>query len=278
MRTVETSLIRNEVKRLWMEANFELPEDVLEALKISLKKESSETGREVLRKIIENAKIASEKKIPICQDTGFPVVFIYMGQDVRIEGGEMKIAVEEGIREGTKEGFLRSSIVSNPLERINTGDNTPPVIHTEIVPGETLKIVVVPKGAGSENMSGLKMLRPADGKNGVKEFVVAQVREAGANACPPMVVGVGIGGTVEKAVFLAKKASARSLNEPSKTTGELEEELLEEINSLGIGPAGFGGKVTALAVNVEIFPCHIASLPVAVNINCHACRRKEVTL
>lgn len=278
MRTVETSLIRNEVKRLWMEANFELPEDVLDALKISLKKESSEMGREVLKKIIENAKIASEKKIPICQDTGFPVVFIYIGQDVRVEGGEMRIAVEEGIRQGTIEGFLRSSIVSNPLERINTGDNTPPVIHTEIVPGEILKIVVVPKGAGSENMSGLKMLKPADGKNGVKEFVVAQVKKAGANACPPMVVGVGIGGTIEKAVFLAKKASARSLNEPSKVAGELEEELLEEINSLGIGPAGFGGRVTALAVNIEIFPCHIASLPVAVNINCHACRRREVML
>ena len=260
-----------------MEANFELPEDIIDALKDSLKKEDSQSGREVLEKILENAEIASKKKIPICQDTGFPVIFVSIGEEVRIEGGITK-AIEEGIREGTREGYLRSSIVNDPIKRINTGDNTPPVIHTEIVPGNNLRIVVMAKGAGSENMSGLKMLTPADGEKGIVEFVIEQVKNAGANACPPMIIGVGIGGTVEKAMFLAKKASARSLGEPSSFMADLEKELLEDVNSLGIGPAGLGGRTTALAVNVEIFPCHIATLPVAVNINCHACRRKEATL
>ncbi len=260
-----------------MEANFELPEDVIGALKDSLEKEDSQSGREVIEKILENAEIASKKKIPICQDTGFPVIFISIGQGVKIEGPIYK-AIEEGIREGTKEGYLRASIVNDPIKRINTGDNTPPVIHMEIVPGESVKIVVMAKGAGSENMSGVKMLKPGDAENGIKEFVLEQVKNAGANACPPMVIGVGIGGTVEKAMLLAKKACARSLKKSSSFMAELEKELLEEINSLGIGPAGFGGRTTALAVNVESFPCHIATLPVAVNINCHACRRKEVIL
>ena len=277
MRTIQTDRIKEEVKKLWMEANFELPEDVINALKDSLKKEDSQSGREVLEKIVENAQIASKNRIPICQDTGYPVVFISIGQEVRIEGPIYK-AIEEGIREGTREGYLRSSIVNDPVKRINTGDNTPPVIHTEIVPGESLGIIVMAKGAGSENMSGVKMLKPGDGEKGIRQFVLEQVKNAGANACPPMIIGVGVGGTIEKAMFLAKKASARPLGQSRWVMAELEKELLQEINSLGIGPAGFGGRTTALAVNVESFPCHIATLPVAVNINCHACRRKEVTL
>ena len=277
MRVIKTSQIKEEVKKLWMEANFELPEDVINALKDSLKKEDSQSGREVLEKIVENAQIASKNRIPICQDTGYPVVFISIGQEVRIEGSIYK-AIEEGIRAGTREGYLRSSIVNDPVKRINTGDNTPPVIHTEIVPGESLGIIVMAKGAGSENMSGVKMLKPTDGEKGIRQFVLEQVKNAGANACPPMIIGVGVGGTVEKAMFLAKKASARPLGQSCWVMAELEKELLQEINSLGIGPAGFGGRTTALAVNVESFPCHIATLPVAVNINCHACRRKEVTL
>lgn len=277
MRVIEATQIKEEVKRLWVEANLQLPEDIIDALKDSLKKEDSQSGREVIEKILENAEIASKKKIPICQDTGFPVIFISVGGGVKIEG-EITKAIEEGIAEGTKEGYLRPSIVNHPIKRINTGDNTPPVIHTEIVPGKNLRIVVMAKGAGSENMSGLKMLRPGDAEKGIAEFVLEQVKNAGANACPPMIVGVGIGGTVEKAMLLAKKASARPLGQPHSVMAELEKELLEEINSLGIGPAGFGGRTTALAVNVETYPCHMATLPVAVNINCHACRRKEVTL
>ena len=277
MRVIEATQIKEEVKRLWVEANLQLPEDIIDALKDSLKKEDSQSGREVIEKILENAEIASKKKIPICQDTGFPVIFISVGGGVRIEG-EITKAIEEGIAEGTKEGYLRSSIVNHPIKRINTGDNTPPVIHTEIVPGKHLRIVVMAKGAGSENMSGLKMLRPGDAEKGIAEFVLEQVKNAGANACPPMIIGVGIGGTVEKAMLLAKKASARPLGQSHSVMAELEKELLEEINSLGIGPAGFGGRTTALAVNVESYPCHMATLPVAVNINCHACRRKEVTL
>ena len=278
VRKIEVSRIKNEVKRLWMEANFVLPDDVMDALGEAEKKESSEMGREVLRKIVENALIAKRKRVPICQDTGIPVVFVFTGQEVQITGGGLKEAIEQGIREGTKEGSLRSSVVNGPLARVNTGDNTPPVIHTEIVSGDGLKIIVMPKGAGSENMSGLAMLKPADGKNGVKAFVLKQVESAGANACPPMVVGVGIGGTAEKAMQLAKKACARPLTERSREMAEFEGELLEEINRLGIGPAGLGGWTTALAVNIETAACHMASLPVAVNINCHACRRKEAIL
>ena len=278
MRTIRASQIKEEVKRLWCLASFELPEDVVDALKSSMEEEDSESGREVLEKILENARIASKKKIPICQDTGFPVVFLYIGQEVEITGGNISEVVEEGIREGTIAGYLRASIVSDPVKRINTGDNTPPVLHVEIVQGESVRIVVTAKGAGSENMSGLKMLKPADGKNGIKEFVLQKVRDAGANACPPMVIGVGIGGTAEKAMLLAKKACVRPLTERSQEMLEFESELLKEINCLGIGPGGFGGRTTALAVNIESFPCHMASLPVAVNINCHACRRKEVTL
>ena len=278
MRRIQASQIKEEVKRLWCLANFELPEDVVDALKSSMEEEDSEFGREVLEKILENARIASEKKIPICQDTGFSVVFLYIGQEVEVTGGNISEMVEEGIREGTRDGYLRASIVNDPIKRINTGDNTPPVLHVETVPGESVRIVVMAKGAGSENMSGLKMLKPADGKNGIKEFVLQKVRDAGANACPPMVIGVGIGGTAEKAMLLAKKACARPLTERSQEMSEFESELLKEINCLGIGPGGFGGRTTALAVNIESFPCHIAMLPAAVNINCHACRRKEVII
>ena len=278
MRKIEVSRIKDEVKRLWMEANFVLPDDVMEALREAQKKESSEIGRDVLGKIIENALIAKRKKVPICQDTGIPVVFVFAGQEVQITGGGLEEAIEQGIREGTEDGLLRSSVVNDALARANTGDNTPPVIHTEIVDGDGLKIIVMPKGAGSENMSGLAMLKPADGRNGVKAFVLKRVESAGANACPPMVVGVGIGGTAEKAMQLAKKACGRPLTERSREMAEFEGELLEEINRLGIGPAGLGGRTTALAVNIETTACHMASLPVAVNINCHACRRKEAVL
>lgn len=278
VRKIEVSRIKDEVKRLWMEANFVLPDDVMDALREAHKEESSEIGRDILGKIIENALIAKRKKVPICQDTGIPVVFVFAGQEVQITGGGLEEAIEQGIREGTGEGSLRSSVVNGPLARVNTGDNTPLVVHTEIVSGDGLKIIVMPKGAGSENMSGLAMLKPADGKNGVKAFVLRQVESAGANACPPMVVGVGIGGTAEKAMQLAKKACARPLTERSREMAEFEGELLEEINRLGIGPAGLGGRTTALAVNIETAACHMASLPVAVNINCHACRRKEAIL
>jgi fumarate hydratase subunit alpha len=278
VRKIEVSQIKGEVKRLWMEANFVLPSDVMDALKEAEKRENSEMGRDVLGKIIENALIAKRKRVPICQDTGIPVVFVFAGQEVQITGGKLEEAIEQGIGEGTREGFLRSSVVDDALTRVNTGDNTPPVVHTEIVSGDNLRIVVMPKGAGSENMSGLAMLKPADGKNGIKAFILRQVESAGANACPPMVVGVGIGGTAEKAMQLAKKACARPLTERSRKMAEFEEELLEEINCLGIGPAGLGGRTTALAVNIKTASCHMASLPVAVNINCHACRRKEAIL
>jgi fumarate hydratase subunit alpha len=278
VRKIEVSRIKDVVKRLWMEANFVLPDDVMEVLREAQKEENSEIGRDVLGKIIENALIAKRKKVPICQDTGIPVVFVFAGQEVQITGGGLEEAIEQGIREGTEDGLLRSSVVNDALARANTGDNTPPVVHTEIVDGDGLKIIVMPKGAGSENMSGLAMLKPADGMNGIKAFVLKQVESAGANACPPMVVGVGVGGTAEKAMQLAKKACARPLTERSRKMAEFERELLEEINRLGIGPAGLGGRTTALAVNIETAACHMASLPVAVNLNCHACRRKEAIL
>ena len=273
-------MITEAVKKMCQDANFNLGNDVMEAFKKFHESETSLTGKEILQILIKNAEIAREEQAPMCQDTGFAVVFVELGQDVRIEGGDFEEAINEGVRQGYTEGYLRKSIVGHPLERKNTGDNTPAVIHTKIVPGENLRIIVAPKGGGSENMSAIKMLKPADGVEGVKKFVVDTVKTAGPNPCPPIVVGVGIGGTYEKAALLSKEALLRELGEKSKypDIAKLEEELLEEINKSGIGPQGLGGKTTALAVHIEIYAAHIASLPVAVNLNCHAARHKEVVL
>ncbi len=281
MREVDVKDVKEAVKRLCMEANYNLPSDVLSAFREGEKREASEIGRSVLKILQENARIASAEKLPYCQDTGFAVVFLEVGQNVVFKGGDIEKAINEGVSEGYTEGFLRKSIVSDPLfERKNTRDNTPAVIHYRIVPGDRVKISFAAKGGGSENMSALAMLKPADGVEGVKEFVIKTVSNAGPNPCPPITVGVGIGGTFEKVAFLAKKALLRPIGDrnPDERYAKLELELLEEINRLGIGPSGFGGKVTALDVKIEWFPCHIASLPVAVNIQCHASRHREVII
>ncbi|MBE3585085.1 MAG: fumarate hydratase [Thermoanaerobacter sp.] len=280
MRLIDAATITATVAELCQKANYELGEDVLRAFNEALDQEISLTGKDVLQQLLENARIAREEQVPMCQDTGFAVVFLEIGQEVMITGGNLYEAVNEGVRRGYRDGYLRKSIVDHPLRRKNTGDNTPAVIHTRIVPGDKLRIVVAPKGGGSENMSGLRMLKPAEGVEGVKNFVIGQVRAAGPNPCPPVVVGVGIGGTFEKAALLAKEALLRPLGQPHPDAeiAALEKELLEAINNLGIGPQGLGGRITALAVHVEVYPCHIASLPVAVNINCHASRHKEAVL
>jgi fumarate hydratase subunit alpha len=278
IKVVRVDQIVEEVARMCQEANYNLGQDVIDAFKKAYEAEQSVTGKDILQQLIENAQIAKNESVPMCQDTGFSVIFVELGQDVHIEGGSLEDAINEGVRKGYKEGYLRKSIVGHPLERQNTGDNTPAVIHTRVVPGDKLKITVAPKGGGSENMSAIKMLKPAQGVEGVKDFVVETIKEAGPNPCPPMVVGVGIGGTFEKAALLAKEALLRPVGEPSSDpyAVELEKELLTLINNLGIGPQGLGGKTTALAVHVNTHPAHIASLPVAVNINCHASRHKEV--
>lgn len=280
MREIEASLIAKEVKRLVMEANFFLPKDVLDALKKSRDEEEWELASGTIDKIVENAKIAEDDQVPMCQDTGMVVVFVDIGQDVHVVNGSIEDAINEGIRDGYEEGFLRKSVVGDPLNRVNTKDNTPGVIHYNIVPGDKLTIMVGPKGFGSENMSRIAMLKPAEGLQGVKDFILESVELAGPNPCPPIVVGVGIGGTFEKAAFLAKKSLMRDVDKYSENPfyADLEKELLEEVNALGIGPQGFGGKTTAFKVNIEYYPTHIAGLPVAVNINCHATRHKEVTL
>jgi fumarate hydratase subunit alpha len=280
MRNIPVSAVTEAVKSLCMEANYFLGEDVLQLIQKCLGQEESALGREVLNQIVENARIACDEKIPICQDTGFPVVFIELGQDVHITDGDLLAAIQEGVRQGTKEGYLRSSIVRDPLRRVNTGDNTPAVVHLEIVPGDKIKITVSPKGGGSENMSEVKMLPPSVGIEGVREFVVDRIRRSGGNPCPPVVVGVGIGGTFEKCAWLAKKSLLRRAGSPNPDPfyAELEADLLKRINDLGIGPMGFGGRCTALAVHIETHPCHIASLPVAVNVQCHAARHREKVL
>jgi len=281
MREIHVEEVKKAVKKLCMEANYFLPQDVLDSFKKAKSKEESEVGKSVLEILEENASIAANEQIPYCQDTGFAVIFLEIGQDVRFVGGNLEDAVNEGVAEGYVEGYLRKSIVSDPLfERKNTGNNTPAVIHYSIVPGDKVKITVAAKGGGSENMSRLAMLKPADGVEGVKKFVIDTVSKAGPNPCPPIIVGVGIGGTFEKVAFLAKKALLRPIGERNRDSryAKLEEELLEEINKLGIGPAGFGGRITALDVKIEWYPCHIASLPVAVNIQCHASRHKEVEI
>lgn len=280
MKIIQYNDIVNVVTRLCKEANYYLGEDVLAALKENLKKEESPLGVDILQQLIENAEIARSEQMPICQDTGFAVFFVEVGQELKIEGGLLNDAINEGVRQGYTEGYLRKSIVSHPLERKNTGDNTPAIIYTSLVEGENLIITIAPKGGGSENMSAVKLLMPAQGVEGVKEFVLETVDKAGSNPCPPIVVGVGIGGTMEKAALIAKQALLRPLNvrHSDELIAKLEIELLERINKLGIGPQGLGGRTTALAVNIEIFPAHIASLPVAVNINCHAARHKSIRL
>ena len=276
MREVNAESITKTVKELCIEANCHLTSDMKECICKFHKEEPWPQAKEILERIIENYEIADEKDQPVCQDTGVACVFLKIGQDVHINGN-LNDAVNEGVRQGYTEGYLRKSVVRDPLDRVNTGDNTPAMIYTELTDGDEIEITVAPKGFGSENMSKIAMLRPSDGVQGVKDFVVKTVEEAGPNPCPPIVVGVGIGGTFDKAAYLAKKALLRPVDErnPSEFYKELEEELLEKINALGIGPQGFGGKTTALAVNVEQFPTHIAGLPVAVNINCHVTRHKS---
>lgn len=273
MREIDSSLISEVVARLCIDANYHLPPDMKKQIISSSNEESWETASIILDQIIENFNIADENLQPICQDTGLACVFLSIGQDVHIKGN-LEDAVNEGVRKGYSKGYLRKSVVSDPLKRVNTGDNTPAMIYYDICPGDKLKITVAPKGFGSENMSQIKMLKPSDGIDGVKDFVIKVVEDAGPNPCPPIVVGVGIGGTFDKAAYLAKKALMRPVDQRNSEDfyAELEEELLEKINALGIGPQGFGGKTTALAVNIEKFPTHIAGLPVAVNINCHVTR------
>jgi fumarate hydratase subunit alpha len=281
LRAIDSAQVTETVARLCQEANFDLGEDVLDALKRAREKEESSLGQQVLDQILENDSIATNERIPICQDCGTAVVFLELGQDAQITGGDLYTAVEEGVRQGYQEGYLRKSIVSQPFSaRVNTKDNAPAVIHLEMVPGDRLKITVMPKGGGSENMSRLAMLTPAKGRQGIIDFVVNSVMEAGSNPCPPVIVGVGIGGTADKAMILAKKALLRRVGEPNPDpeVAELEREILERVNSLGIGPQGFGGRTTALAVHAEVFPTHIAMMPAAVNLNCHAARHKETVL
>lgn len=280
MRTIHTDEITKQIKEMCMQVNIQLSPDVKEALLASKEKEESVIGQQILGQLEENMEIACESKIPICQDTGMTVVFLKIGQDLHIEGDYLEDAVNEGIRQGYEEGYLRKSVVGDPLIRENTKDNTPGVIHYEIVPGDQLEITVAPKGFGSENMSRLFMLKPADGIEGVKNAILESVQAAGPNACPPMVIGVGIGGTFEKCALLAKKALTRDLNShsPIPYLKDLEEEMLERINNLGIGPGGLGGRVTAIGLNIESYATHIAGLPVAVNICCHVNRHIKRTL
>jgi len=281
MRELNVDVITNTVENLCIESNYFLPRDVKKALEDAVLKEESPVGRETLLDILKNAEIAARNQVPICQDTGLTVVFAELGQDLRLVGGDFYEAINEGVRRGYKNGYLRKSAVDDPfLVRKNTGDNTPAIIHTTIVKGDRLKIIIAPKGGGSENMSALRMLTPSEGVDGIKKFVIDTVDKAGSNPCPPVIVGVGIGGTVEMTALIAKKALLRTVGEhnPSPEVAKLENELLEEINNLGIGPQGFGGRITALAVNIETFPAHLASMPVAVNIQCHASRHKEAVL
>lgn len=280
MKEIHVSEITNSVKKLCIDANYYLSSDIRDRLKEAYEKETWAIAKDILDKIIVNADIAQNEKMPMCQDTGMTCVFVEMGQDVHIVGGSLQDAINEGVRQGYDEGYLRKSVVKDPIDRVNTKDNTPAVIYFDIVTGDKLKITVAPKGFGSENMSQLKMLKPSDGLEGVKNFVLKVVKEAGPNACPPIVVGIGIGGTFDRSATLAKKALIRPTGERNANPfyAELEKELMEKINAIGIGPQGFGGKTTALAVNIETYATHIAGLPVAVNINCHATRHAEIEL
>ena len=277
MRELDVKVITENIKEMCIEATHFLTEDMKNVLDDSVTKEESPLGKQILQQLQENLKIAGDEMIPICQDTGMAVVFIKVGQDVHFTGGNIEDAINEGVRQGYTEGYLRKSVVKDPIIRENTKDNTPAIIHYSIVEGNDVEITVAPKGFGSENMSRIFMLKPADGIDGVKNAILTAVKEAGPNACPPMVVGVGIGGTFEKCALLAKEALTRNINEQSKIpyVKEVEEEMLEKINCLGIGPGGLGGRVTAFAVNIETYPTHIAGLPVAVNICCHVNRHSH---
>ena len=281
MREIQATDIAQTVSRLCQEANFYLGDDVIAALKKGRDTDKSDVAKQVLDQILQNAEIAATERIPLCQDTGLAVVFLDLGQDAHISGGDLYEAVAEGVRQGYEEGYLRKSVVTQPFSvRANTKDNTPPVIHTRIVPGDQLRITVAPKGGGSENMSRVTVLKPAQGRPGVIDFVLNTVAEAGSNPCPPVIVGVGIGGTIEQTAMIAKRSLLRKVGAPNPDSeiAELEAELLKRINATGVGPQGFGGTTTALAVHVETFPAHIASMPVAVNIQCHSARHKEAIL
>lgn len=280
MREISVKEITRNLKEMSMEANFILSKDIKKALTKNKESEASPIGKAILGDIITNYKIAEDKQVPMCQDTGMAVVFIEIGQEVHFVDGNLTVAINEGIRQGYQEGFLRKSVVKDPLLRENTKDNTPAVIHIDIVDGDQVKLTLAPKGFGSENMSRSKMLKPSDGTQGVEDFIVETVSLAGPNPCPPIVVGVGIGGTLEKAALIAKKSLIRSIDVPSQLEHikALEENVIKRINSLGIGPQGLGGTTTALGVNIEVYPTHIAGLPVVVNINCHAARHVERTL
>jgi fumarate hydratase subunit alpha len=280
MRQISCADIAQTVSRLCIKANSELGPDVMSALEEALVKEDSPVGKDILRQILENHRLAAKEGIPLCQDTGLAVVFLEVGQDVQIVGGALTEAVNEGVRQGYTQGYLRKSVVADPLRRSNTNDNTPAIIHTQVVPGDRLTITVAPKGGGSENMSALAMLPPSAGEEGMRRFVLEQVKRAGPNPCPPVVVGVGLGGNFEKVAYLAKKALLRPLDEEHADPfyARLERELLTEVNNLGIGPQGLGGRITALAVHIEAYPCHITGMPVAVNMNCHAARHQTAVL
>ena len=280
MREIEAVAVTETVRDLCIEANTRLPEDHLAALRRALEEEESPLGREVIEELLENARVARERCVAFCQDTGYAVFFVELGSEVRILGGELGEAIDEGVRRGYEEGFLRKSIVRGPLDRANTGDNTPAIVYYDVVPGERLRLTMLVKGAGCDNMSGLKMLTPAEGVEGMKRFVVETIEKAGPNASPPLTVGVGIGGPFEKAAQLAKKALTRPSGQPNPDPdlAKIERELLDEINATGIGPAGYGGTQTALAVHDESFPTHIAAFPVAVNLDCHSHRTSSTEL
>ena len=278
MREIKANQIKNKVKELFLKANFYINPDLMQRLEKALEEENSPIGKYVLKMIIENNKIASREEVPICQDTGLAVVFIELGQEVRLVGGDFIEAINQGVKEAYEEGYLRKSVVDDPVfERKNTKTNTPAIIYSDIVPGDKIKLLVIPKGFGSENMSTIAMLKPADGEKGIIDFVVETVKKAGPNPCPPTIIGVGIGGTIDKAMVIAKKAIIRKINQPNKNPeyAALEKEILTKINNLGIGPAGLGGNITSLAVHIDYLPTHIAGLPVAVNVCCHAARHAE---
>jgi len=277
MREIDTDQIVQAVKEMCLEANYNLGPDMMRAFGQALEREESPIGQEVLRQLIENANIARQERVPMCQDCGVAMVFAEIGQDVHIAGGYFLDAINEGVRQGYQDGYLRKSILNDPIHRVNTKDNTPAVIHLEMVTGDRLKLIVAPKGGGAENMIQMRMLKPSDGVEGIKGLVLETVAKAGPNPCPPIILGVGIGGTFEKAALISKKALFRKIGtpHPDPDIAALEKDLLEAVNALGIGPLGFGGRVTALAVHAEVFACHLASLPVAVSINCHAHRHQE---
>lgn len=280
MKTIHSDRIRDAIAELCQRANFELTTDMRVALQAGVERETSPLAKNTLERILKNADLAKERSLPMCQDTGLVIIFADVGQDVRIEGGVLRDAINEGVRKGYKEGFLRASVTGDPIQRKNTGDNTPAVLHTDLVPGDSLRLQLLAKGGGCENMSRFKMLTPADGREGIVNFVVETAKLAGPNACPPIVVGVGIGGSFEYSAVLAKKSLLRKIGEPSalQHVAELEDEIMKKVNASGIGPQGYGGKTTSLAVQIEIAACHVASLPVSVNIECHAHRHQETTL